>query len=101
MIPLRRLSDLLTESQFLEVQVRVLQETGAAHHGVQLRQRIMAVHKRLDELERRPRRRALELGENDRLAISHIRRQLTALAEREPRCQISDRRRRSESLARR
>ena len=77
---LRRLSDLLAEADFLEVQLRVLQETGPSHRKLNLQVVIAGVHGRLDALERRLRLRATELGEDDRAAIIELRRGLTVLA---------------------
>ena len=49
--PWRRLSDLLLEIDFMEVQLEELQHLAPAHQTRNLGQRIAACHRRLDELE--------------------------------------------------
>ena len=93
MILLRRLSDLLAEADFMEAQLRVLQEPGPSHRKLKLQTHIATVHRRLDELERRLRLRAIELGEDDRGAISQLRRRLATLAKHDLSYRGRDRRR--------
>ena len=81
--PWRRLSDLLLEIDFMEVQLEELQHLAPAHQTRNLGQRIAACHSRLDELERRVRLHAEELGEGGRQAgISDLRQLLSRLADR-------------------
>lgn len=81
--PWRRLSDLLLEIDFMEVQLEELQHLAPAHQTRNLGRRIAACHSRLDELERRVRLHAEELGEGGRQAtISELRQRLARLADR-------------------
>jgi hypothetical protein len=74
--PRRRLSDLLEDLRFLEVQLIVLSETGPAHRSRNRGQQIATLHRRLDALERRLRQYA---GEEQQATISELRKRLLEL----------------------
>jgi hypothetical protein len=79
----RRLSDLLADIDFLEIQLQVMQEQGPEHKTANLGQRIAALHRLLDHLERLVRVRAQELGREDpALANPALRRLLRARPDR-------------------
>jgi len=89
----RRLKDLLSELQFLEAQVQVLSESAAAHHRRDVGLRLAALHRQLDELERRIRNRSISLGQFDRVDVRELRQRLASLAYRHPDYRGPERRR--------
>ena len=78
MSPFRRLSDLLTEVEFLQVQLHMVRDSGPAHHVRDVGVRLAALHQRLDVLERQLRQRARSEGEDAEAAISDVVRRLSA-----------------------
>jgi len=77
-MPRRRLTDLIADVQLLEVQLQIMSETGGPHRIRNQGVRLSALHQRLDTLERRLRRRARMLGENDRGTLTELRQRLAA-----------------------
>jgi hypothetical protein len=73
----RRLRDVLTETNLLDVQLQIVQQTAGPHRLKGVAQRIAALHRRLDALERRLRLRARDLGFDNNLPMSVLRKQLT------------------------
>jgi hypothetical protein len=72
----RRVTDALAELDFVLVQLITLHSDAGAHHSRDQHLRIAALHRRADYLEHRLRRRAAELGEDDRATLGHLRRLL-------------------------
>jgi hypothetical protein len=79
----RRLSDLLTELDFLLVQLITFHQGTGPHLIRDQRARLSALHRRLDRLERDLRRRAEELGEDSHGTLEDIRRSLGDVAKRD------------------
>ena len=90
---MRRLADLLAEIPFLEVQLRVVQDSAGPHRIRNVGMLIASLHRRLDALEWRLRVQARAEGEDERATMSEIRRRLAALAERHPSYHGTERRR--------
>ena len=88
----RRLSDLVTEVEFLHVQLCMVRDSGPPHHVRNIGARIAALHQRLDVLERQLRQRAQYEGEDSKAAISVVLRRLSA-PDRLPRYRGPERRR--------
>ena len=79
---LRRLSDLLSETDFLLVQLITLHSTTGPHRMRDQQMRMAALHGRLDQLEYSLRQRAAELGEDPEGSLGHIRRRLATVPDR-------------------
>lgn len=94
MPPFRRLSDLVTEVEFLQVQLHMVRDAGPAHHVRNVGVRIAALHQRLDVLERQLRLRARSEGDDPKAAISEVVRRLSA-PDRQRRYRGPERRRRA------
>ena len=75
---LRRLSDLVTEVEFLQLQLHVVRDSGPPHHLRDVGVRIAALHQRLDVLERQLRQRAQSEGQDSKAALSEVLRRLSA-----------------------
>lgn len=72
------LGALLVETEFLLVQLVAAHET-RGHRTLKQQDRIANLHRRLDQLERKLRRRARQLGEDQTLTLSQLRRRLGSL----------------------
>lgn len=87
----RRVSDLLLEMRFLEVQVQMLRDPGP-HLTRDRGLRVAALHQRLDELERRLRSYARERGDDEGASLGELRRRLAKVAAHDPRYSGPERR---------
>ena len=75
----RRLADLVSEIDFLQVQLQTIQATAKAHRTRNLGSRIGAIHDRLDLLEGELRLRAAKLGFSDDESFGQLNHQLRKL----------------------
>jgi DNA-binding response OmpR family regulator len=78
----RRLSDLLSELDFIEVQLQVFEETAGAHRNCHAAARIVALQRRMDDLEAQLQRCAGDLGQDPAPRPSELRRQLASRLDR-------------------
>jgi hypothetical protein len=74
--PRRRLTDEITDYRFALVQLDMMQRQGRAHHTQHLGLKLALLHRRLDELEARLRRRARLHGIDPGLPTNDLLRRL-------------------------
>lgn len=89
----RRLDDVLSEVNFLLVQLQVLSEATGPHKPRDIAVKLVDLHRRLDEFECRLRVQAAQMGESDGGTLDELRRRLATLAEQHPHYTGPERRR--------
>lgn len=78
----RRLPDLLKDAEFLLVQLVMLHQSGGPHLIRERAQRLGALHRKLDQVERELRIHGEKLGVGEGLTLGALRRRLAQLTDR-------------------